>query len=144
MEFDHKIRNYRDLLKTFGNTDARLEMLAEFLDSRSSSISTDPLVEAKEERRKARERKIQQLRWEYKVLVKRNNLCAAALGACQFCWGEDPECECGGQGVPGSKLPDKDAFEALVLPIVTKMGTTSLDDAKKDLNNQENSEKGDA
>lgn len=40
-----------------------------------------------------------------------------ALGACTFCWGEDPTCRgCRGRGKPGSFEPDPALFEKFVLP----------------------------
>jgi hypothetical protein len=37
---------------------------------------------------------------------------AAALGACPHCFGSDPLCStCGGEGIPGSRLPQPSEFE---------------------------------
>jgi len=54
----------------------------------------------------------------YENLVDRNSLLAAAVGACD-CWGEQVECQlCGGQGVPGWVVPDKELFACYVYPAV--------------------------
>jgi hypothetical protein len=56
---------------------------------------------------------------ELKVLRERNNLLAAAVGACCLCWGDDVECRiCRGRGRPGFALPDEDLFEEFVLPAI--------------------------
>lgn len=54
---------------------------------------------------------------ELEELRERQDLLAAALGACAECWGDDPACEvCGGTGAPGSFLPDPRLFRTLVSP----------------------------
>jgi hypothetical protein len=54
------------------------------------------------------------------VLVDRNVLLAAALGACD-CWGEQPSCpECGGQGAAGWIPPDPDLYGEYVAPAVLR------------------------
>ncbi len=46
---------------------------------------------------------------------------AAALGACPRCLGDDEECAaCGGDGVPGMRHPDMDAFARYVIPAVRR------------------------
>jgi hypothetical protein len=56
---------------------------------------------------------------ELEVLRERQDLLAAALGACCLCWGQDEECRaCRGRGLPGYSLPDEALFEELVLPAV--------------------------
>jgi hypothetical protein len=47
---------------------------------------------------------------------------AAALGACPRCLGEVPGCPaCGGDGVPGMRRPDPDAFARYVIPAVRRV-----------------------
>jgi hypothetical protein len=54
------------------------------------------------------------------VLVDRNLLLAAALGACG-CWGEQPACpDCGGQGAAGWMSPDPDLYTEYVAPAVLR------------------------
>jgi hypothetical protein len=46
---------------------------------------------------------------------------AHAVGACSFCWGEDPSCRaCRGRGKPGVFEPDPVLFEKYVLPAYLK------------------------
>lgn len=60
---------------------------------------------------------------ELQILRERNNLLAAALGACYVCWGEDAECAvCGGAGQPGSVRPEPHLFARLVAPAVHASG----------------------
>jgi hypothetical protein len=61
---------------------------------------------------------------ELKVLREREDLLAAALGACCLCWGQDEDCRaCRGRGRPGYSLPDEALFEELVLPAVQLLRT---------------------
>jgi hypothetical protein len=56
---------------------------------------------------------------ELEELRERNDVLAAALGACHLCWGEDPGCPaCGGLGRPGAAPPDRQLFARLVAPAV--------------------------
>src|SRR5258706_5354170 len=44
-------------------------------------------------------------------LVRLNKALAEALGSCNKCWGEDPECiDCSGEGVPGWRKINKRMF----------------------------------
>jgi hypothetical protein len=53
-----------------------------------------------------------------RLLSRRNERLALALGACR-CWGRSPACRrCGGQGRPGSLDVDPDAFAEVVLPLL--------------------------
>lgn len=46
---------------------------------------------------------------------------AYALGACAFCWGEDPHCRaCRGRGAPGAFELDVALFEELILPALRR------------------------
>jgi len=59
------------------------------------------------------------MRIELGVLRERNDLLAAALGACCLCWGQDLGCRsCRGRGGPGFSIPDESLFEEYVLPAV--------------------------
>jgi hypothetical protein len=56
----------------------------------------------------------------------RNERLALALGACS-CFGEDASCsQCGGGGKPGSKLPNRPQFEALVRPALQRVAHLRL------------------
>jgi hypothetical protein len=52
------------------------------------------------------------------VPADRNQVVAAALGACP-CWGQDPDCRlCAGAGAPGWVMPHRDLFAHYVDPAV--------------------------
>lgn len=56
---------------------------------------------------------------EMKLLRERNDLLAAALGACCLCWGHDLSCRsCRGRGGPGFCIPDQELFEEYVVPAI--------------------------
>ncbi|PSB14143.1 hypothetical protein C7B76_17280 [filamentous cyanobacterium CCP2] len=56
---------------------------------------------------------------ELEDLRARNDMLAAALGACYLCWGEDAQCpECGGQGGAGFFTLDRSLFGQFVVPAV--------------------------
>lgn len=56
---------------------------------------------------------------ELKALRDRNDVLAAALGACCLCWGEDAHCRiCRGRGSPGFSVPDETFFAEFVLPAI--------------------------
>jgi hypothetical protein len=64
-------------------------------------------------------REIEAASAELALCRERNNLLAAALGACCFCWGQDRSClSCRGRGVPGFSRPDEDLFREYVAPAV--------------------------
>jgi hypothetical protein len=56
---------------------------------------------------------------ELGILRERNDLFAAALGACCHCWGQDPSCRsCRGRGGPGFSVPDEALFVEYVVPAI--------------------------
>jgi hypothetical protein len=63
--------------------------------------------------------KVDNMYAELEELRARNDMLAAALGACYLCWGDDSKCEvCGGKGYPGFFPADKQHFRSLVMPAV--------------------------
>lgn len=55
------------------------------------------------------------------ILRDRMVALAAALGACPRCMGENPSCPaCGGDGIPGARRPDPEAFDRYVMPAVRR------------------------
>jgi hypothetical protein len=58
------------------------------------------------------------LKKDYNILLERNNILASALGACGLCWGTVVDCECRGEGKVGSRVPNKEAFIELILPVL--------------------------
>ncbi len=64
---------------------------------------------------------VRRLHAEVVELRHRNDLLAAALGACHLCWGEDLTCSrCHGRGHPGALRPEGAAFAEWVLPAVRR------------------------
>ena len=65
---------------------------------------------------------ISSLQQELEDLRVANDMFAAAVGACPYCWGGDDECiECAGEGIPGSLPPDLELFNEFVAPAVTRI-----------------------
>lgn len=55
-------------------------------------------------------------------LMKLNNALAEALGSCNNCWGDDPECvHCSGNGSPGWRNINKRMFNLYILPTLEKL-----------------------
>jgi hypothetical protein len=56
---------------------------------------------------------------ELALLRERNDLFAAAVGACCLCWGQDLGCRsCRGRGGPGFSVPDETLFQEYVAPAI--------------------------
>lgn len=67
------------------------------------------------------EGKAADLQEELASLREANDTLAAALGACQYCWGGNRECgACEGQGRPGRFSPNMPLFRELIWPAVKK------------------------
>jgi len=63
-----------------------------------------------------------EIRIRLNELTKQNNAIAGALGSCNICWGEDPDCiQCSGKGVPGWRKLNKRLFDTWVLPALDKL-----------------------
>lgn len=64
---------------------------------------------------------IQQITVAFDALQRRTGMLAAALGACEQCFGEDLLCECcSGCGVPGWAMPHPASFKKYVLPALRR------------------------
>jgi len=107
--------------------DPRVALMTQLLEQRLAAAPAGPaedeeetqaarLAAEEEGRERARRLRelddtVKQVYAELKVLRERNDALAAALGACFLCFGTDPYCaECGGRGVPGSRLPEPAAW----------------------------------
>jgi hypothetical protein len=63
--------------------------------------------------------KMESMYTELHILRERNDLFAAALGACCLCWGQDLSCRsCRGRGGPGFSIPDESLFAEYVVPAI--------------------------
>jgi hypothetical protein len=77
--------------------------------------SSDDSAAALEELRQLTE----SMRVELHLLRERNDLFAAALGACCHCWGQDLSCRsCRGRGGPGFSMPDESLFAEYIVPAI--------------------------
>ena len=130
------------LLSQLGEDDPTVSLLARYLTQRQSAEHEDETSSDEEEKtelascsaelesarvrstetalavRRLRE-KVEEVYEELEVLRERNDLLAAALGACYLCWGEDSQCYvCAGEGRPGLGSPDRELFTRFVAPAV--------------------------
>jgi hypothetical protein len=61
-------------------------------------------------------------RAELEDLRRRNEIFAAAVGACEVCWGDDPACPiCGGEGRPGWAEPSRGLFAEVAGPALRRL-----------------------
>lgn len=59
---------------------------------------------------------------ELQELRQRQDVLAAALGACKFCFGNDLVCRiCAGEGQPGWRMPDAQLFPKIIVPALRKL-----------------------
>lgn len=59
---------------------------------------------------------------ELEFLRSWSDTLAAALGACELCWGVDQGCElCRGRGVSGWRQPDHHLFREFIMPAVMRV-----------------------
>lgn len=95
------------------HNDPRIRLLAE-LWARQEGDAETVVEESNEDSLKELDR-----------LRERNAELAAALGACEACWGVDPGCErCRGHGGPGGRAPDRQLFAEYVLPAIRRLKRT--------------------
>ena len=61
-------------------------------------------------------------RAELEDLRRRNEIFAAAVGACEICWGDDPACPiCWGDGRPGWAEPNRGLFAEVAGPALRRL-----------------------
>lgn len=122
------------LLAQMGEGDPRVSLVTKYLASRreaqeaeaEEAAAAEAEREAVEAEKQAALRSLQRMARsmyaELEELRGRNDMLAAALGACYLCWGENAMCEvCAGAGAPGSTPPDAELFAALVVPAARRM-----------------------
>lgn len=110
----------QQLVDQLAESDPRLGALAKLWLARREERTDEPASsEAAEQRRRDFEklnRVVRKLYSELEVLRERNDLLAAALGACYLCWGRDALCPvCTGRGTPGYIAPDSALFAQFAL-----------------------------
>ncbi len=67
-------------------------------------------------------------RAELDVLRRRNDVLAAAVGACEMCWGDDPACPvCWGEGRPGWADPNRGLFAEVAGPALRRLRGDPID-----------------
>lgn len=97
--------------------DPRLAMMMQMLNQQQAA---EPPPERGIRKTRLRAR-VQEMRDELRILRRRNEVLAAALGACELCWGDDPECEeCRGHGRPGWEEPDRALYRELISPVAER------------------------
>ena len=122
------------LLAQMGEGDPRVSLVSKFLASRreaeaaeaEEAAAAEAQAAAVEAEKQAAVRSLQRMARsmyaELEELRGRNDMLAAALGACYLCWGENAACEvCGGSGSPGSAPPDAVLFRELVVPALRRV-----------------------
>src|SRR5215208_2849276 len=94
---------------------------------RARSFSGSTSLSGDEHQRYQRREKVRLLLGELEELWERNEMLAAALGACAQCWGGDPDCPgCQGRGAPGTEIPDAQLFAACVVPAARRVRAERL------------------
>jgi hypothetical protein len=108
--------------------DPRIGMLMKMLEQQAPGPDAAPPRDARADR--VRER-VREMRAELSILRRRNADLAAALGACQMCWGVDDRCpDCAGAGAPGWSKPDPDLYDDLVAPAIERHARKPAADPK--------------
>jgi len=106
-------------------SDPRLAAILQYISqAQSAEVADDTDVDhgksaaLRDELRSLR-RENRRLRELNDALLAHTEFLAEGIGACPLCWGEDPDCqECGGDGGPGTFVPDRQAFNEFVRPAV--------------------------
>lgn len=101
---------------------------AEVAPGLSLAASVDWLAEIEAGYERAREdiarleRRLGNMADDVSALREINATLAAALGACESCWGDDRGClVCHGRGAPGAVRPEPRLFRELVMPAVRRV-----------------------
>lgn len=115
----------RKTLAEHAASDPRLGMLMQMLAKREQD---EPAPNSSEPRREHARQRLREMRAELEILRERNEVLAAALGACAQCWGDDETCpDCRGEGGPGWRRPAKDLYDDLVAPVAARQARVSTD-----------------
>lgn len=104
---------------------------AQIIDGESVDIEYG-YEESLDGRRASNRSRFERLRAELADLREVNDTLAAALGACQYCWGGDEECAmCEGQGSAGWRMPHARLFEELVVPAIHRVRALKLESRRQ-------------
>ncbi|HEX7317132.1 MAG TPA: hypothetical protein VF297_24750 [Pyrinomonadaceae bacterium] len=122
------------LLARMGEDDPRVSLVSKYLASRreadeaeaeeaAASASEAAAAEAEKQAAvRSLRRMARSMYAELEELRGRNDMLAAALGACYLCWGENATCEiCAGAGAPGAAPPDGELFREVVVPALRRV-----------------------
>jgi len=118
----------REMVAQQANSNPQLQALLQMMARREAPAGEEAVDASPPDpdhtRRRRAERlreKLDDMREELEELRERNELCAAALGACFACWGTDEDCpECAGRGRTGWRVPDRELFQRMVVPAVRR------------------------
>lgn len=129
-----------DLLAQLGDGDPRMAALCRYFAQRQATAEAavempdedapeprasgvDPAAHDALQAEHARlQRVLAAMRRDLRVLRDHNARVAAALGACEACWGRDAACpHCAGRGRPGAESPDDALYARLVAPAVRRL-----------------------
>lgn len=122
-----------ELLAQLERDDPRMAAICRLMTQRRAEAIDAPPVEAPREQDDAEldalrdaharlRRLLSAMRRDLDRLRDRNAMAAAALGACEACWGRDPGCpHCDGRGRPGAEEPDVALYARLVAPAVRRL-----------------------
>lgn len=119
-----------DLLAQLGDGDPRLAALCRFFAERQARAAAEPVEAPRDdEAHRALEQECARLkricaamRRDLASLRDHAAMTAAALGACDACWGFDPACpHCAGRGRAGFDSPDPVLYARLVAPAVRRL-----------------------
>jgi hypothetical protein len=127
-----------EYLKRMGQSDPSFQLLADYMkNSNAQNSNAQSDLQSLEAKLKKMEEKNARLFRAYKILRRRNEMCASALGMCAKCWGSDENCDCLGEGGPGSRIPDKSTFDVLVTPALKTLGIITSNEPKNLINDQQ-------
>ncbi|MBF2062895.1 MAG: hypothetical protein IGS39_00440 [Calothrix sp. C42_A2020_038] len=116
--------------------DTDLDLLERRQKIASAQVHSQEMAKAVNQLRQ----KVNDMYAELEELRARNDMLAAALGACYLCWGDNSTCEmCEGKGYPGFFSPDKQLFRQFVMPVVYRHKQESFTRREEKIPNNLNS-----
>jgi hypothetical protein len=105
-----------------GEADPTTALLTQYLLQQQGAADEDENDEDDAADGPALRRELAAARTELEELRRRNDIVAAAVGACEVCWGDDPACPvCAGAGGPGWGEPNRGLFAEIVGPALQQV-----------------------